>query len=125
MQQRTGSHSEQGTYTLSFQKLFSNFTPSVCSLSLRYSSKGLNFVTIIPLHPACLSEFPLVAISTRFTRLSLVEESFGWNKLGENGAKITGFKVEQTMKIYEIVKQTNPCYRYFSRSFHHFYIYRL
>lgn len=79
------------------------------TFSLSSSGKGLNFITAIPLHPACLSKFPLVAINIYFTNLSSIGGNFGWNKVTEvSGAKINGFRVEQTIKIYETVKQTNP-----------------
>lgn len=52
----------------------------VFTFSLSSSGKGLNFITAIPLHPACLSKFPLVAINIYFMSLSSIGENSGWNK---------------------------------------------
>lgn len=76
MYQRARSHNEQGIHTvsrISLKKLFSSLS-YVFAFSLSSSGKGLNFVTAIPLHPACLSEFPLVAVSIYFTSLYLLGE---------------------------------------------------
>ena len=54
----------------SLETVFKSYLAACLKFAFSLSSrgKGLNFITTVSLHPVCLSEFPLVAVSIYFQR---------------------------------------------------------